>query len=166
MNNKTPHLQVTGTQIRNLRELEHDPYHARKKFSEPTACPDCGAIYRDGHWQWGQAVAGAEQHRCPACQRIHDRCPAGFLSISGGFFGEHEDEIRHLIRNVEQREKSSHALKRIIAIEEQPDGGLLATFTDPHLARAVGEALHSAYQGDLDYHYQEGEFLLRVSWQR
>lgn len=166
MNNKTPHLQATGTQIRNLRELEHDPYHARKKFSEPTACPDCGAIYRDGHWQWGQAVAGAEQHRCPACQRIHDRSPAGFLSISGGFFGEHEDEIRHLIRNLEQREKSSHALKRIIAIEEQPDGGLLATFTDPHLARAIGEALHSAYQGDLDYHYQEGEFLLRVSWQR
>jgi len=38
--------------------------------------------------------------------------------------------------------------------------------SDPHLARDVGEALHSAYQGDLDYHYQEGEFLLRVSWQR
>ena len=166
MNNKTPHLQATGTQIRNLRELEHDPYHARKKLSEPTACPDCGAIYRDGHWQWGQAVAGAKHHRCPACQRIHDRCPAGFLSISGSFFAEHQDEIRHLIRNVEQREKSGHALKRIIAIEEQPDGGVLASFTDPHLARAVGEALHSAYQGDLDYHYQEGEFLLRMNWQR
>jgi hypothetical protein len=41
MNNKTPHPQASGTQIRNLRELEHDPYHA----SEPTACPDCGAIY-------------------------------------------------------------------------------------------------------------------------
>ena len=166
MNNKTPHLQASGTQIRNLRELEHDPYHARKKLGEPTACPDCGAIYQGGRWQWGQATAGAEQHRCPACQRIRDRCPAGLLTISGDFLAEHREEINHLIRNVEQREKSEHALKRIVDMEEQADGALLVTFTDPHLARAIGEALHSAYKGDLDFHYQEGEFLLRVSWRR
>jgi hypothetical protein len=56
--------------------------------------------------------------------------------------------------------------KRIIDMEEQADGALLVTFTDPHLASAIGDALHGACKGDLDFHYQEGEFLLRVSWRR
>lgn len=164
--NQNTSLPKTGTQIHNLRELEHDPYHAQRKFKEPVACPGCGAIYQGGRWQWGQATSGADQHRCPACQRIHDRCPAGFLTISGDFLAGHRDDIHHLIRNVEQREKSEHALKRIIDMEEQADGALLVTFTDPHLARATGEALHGACKGDLDFHYQEGEFLLRVTWTR
>ena len=67
---------------------------------------------------------------------------------------------------MEQREKSEHALKRFIDMEEQADGALLVTFTAPHLASAIGDALHGACKGDLDFHYQEGEFLLRVSWRR
>jgi hypothetical protein len=162
----TQHQQASGHQIRNLKELEHDPYHAKKKLAEPTVCRQCGAIYQDGRWQWGEAVAGAEEATCPACQRIEDHCPAGFLTLGGDFLAQHKDEILHLIHNLEAREKSEHALKRVMAIEEQADGSLLATFTDPHLARAAGEAVHDACKGELDYHYQPGEFLLRVTWKR
>ena len=63
-------------------------------------------------------------------------------------------------------EKFEHALMRVMAIEEQADGNLLATFTYPHLARAAGEAVHDARKGELDYHYRPGEFLLRVTWKR
>jgi hypothetical protein len=38
--------------------------------------------------------------------------------------------------------------------------------TDVHLARGIGEALHHAYQGDLDYHYEDKEDLVRVHWKR
>jgi hypothetical protein len=50
-------------------------------------------------------------------------------------------------------------------IEDQDDG-IQITTTDIHLARGIGEALHNAYQGELEYHYNEQENLLRVVWQR
>lgn len=37
--------------------------------------------------------------------------------------------------------------------------------TDIHLPRRIGKALHHAYQGDLDLHYDEGCFI-RVTWSR
>ena len=160
------HSNPSGRHDRLLQELVHDPYHTKKKLVEPTVCPSCQAVYHAGRWQWGEAAAGAREELCPACHRIQDRCPAGFLTLSGDFLAGHKEEIRHLLRNIEQKEKAEHPLKRLIALEEQADGSLLATYTDPHLARAAGEALHHAYKGDLDFDYQKDEFLLRVSWSR
>lgn len=77
----------------------------------------------------------------------------------------HGDEVRSLIRNVEAREKSEHPLQRIMSIEET-DGNLRITTTDIHLAFDICDALHHAYKGDLDFHYNKAEYLLRVHWQR
>jgi NMD protein affecting ribosome stability and mRNA decay len=122
-------------------------------------------VFHAGRWQWAEAPQGAHLETCPACRRIEDKCPAGFLTLSGEFLTGHREEILSLIHNVEQREKSEHALKRIMSIEDQ-DGGVQITFTDPQLARAAGQAVASAYQGELDFSYQDNEFLLRVSWKR
>jgi hypothetical protein len=35
-----------------------------------------------------------------------------------------------------------------------------------HFARAIGDALRSAYEGELDYHYEDGEKFVRVAWSR
>lgn len=148
-----------------IREMDHDPYHSKLKLKEPTVCPQCNAVYQKGRWSWSNAPADAHETTCPACQRIHDKVPAAFLTLSGGFLDEHKDEIMNLIGNYEQREKTEHPLKRLMGKEEQ-DGKLVLTFTDPHLARGIGEALHKAYEGELDYQYTEGEFMLRVSWSR
>jgi NMD protein affecting ribosome stability and mRNA decay len=150
---------------RPLLEQEHDPYRARRKIKSPAYCPTCGATYVDGRWAWGSPADDAAAHVCPACQRIADRVPAAFLTISGEFARGHAEEIHHLIRNYEARERAEHPLKRIMA-EEKNDEGSVFTFTDAHLARGIGEALHHAYQGELDYHYQKGEILLRVRWSR
>ena len=165
-NTQPPNLYHEDRQDRLIRELVHDPYHSKKKMTEPTQCPDCQAIYHEGRWRWGAAPADAESELCPACQRVRDHCPAGFLTLSGEFLAGHKDEILHLIRHVEQREKAEHALRRLMAFEEQADGSVLATFTDPQLARAAGEAVYRAYRGDLDFTYQENEYLLRVAWRR
>jgi hypothetical protein len=161
-----PNSSHGDRQDRLIRERVHDPYHAKKKLAEPTICPECGAVYHAGRWQWGEASAGAHHELCPACQRVHDHCPAGFLNLSGDFLAGHRDEILNLVRHVEQNQKNEHPLQRLMAMEEQPDGSLVATFTDPQLARAAGEAVHRAYQGDLEFAYQENEFLLRVAWRR
>jgi NMD protein affecting ribosome stability and mRNA decay len=146
-------------------ELVHDTYKSNKKLPEPTHCPECGAVYHGGRWTWGTAAAGANAATCPACHRIHDRFPAGHVMLTGEFLASHREEILHLIRHRETREKAEHPLQRIMAIEDTADG-VVVTTTDTHLARNLGEALHSAYKGDLEYHYNHGENLLRVSWRR
>ncbi len=146
-----------------FEEKVHDAYKATGKLSEPTVCPQCKAVYRGGRWRWETPPAEAHRGICPACHRMHDHYPAGFVSLSGDFFQEHRDEIVHLIRNHEEHERAEHPLKRIMDMEIQ-NGGVLVTTTDIHLARGIGEAVHHAYQGDLEYHYNPAENLLRVHW--
>lgn len=147
-----------------FQEEVHDAYKARGKLPEPTVCPQCNAVFQGGHWRWEAAPANAHHEICPACHRMHDHFPAGFVAISGSFFAAHHDEIMHLVRNLEEREKAEHPLKRIMAVEKHDDG-VLVTTTDIHLARGIGEALHHAYQGKLEYHYNPAENLLRVHWE-
>jgi len=161
--------ETTGTAHerydRLLQEWEHDTYKSKHKLAKSAICTECGASFHDGHWQWQVVAPEASQTLCPACHRIQDKVPAGFLSLGGAFLAEHHKEIVNLIRHVEHREKVAHPLKRVMAMEAQPDG-MLVTFTDPHLARGVGEALHDAYKGELDFAYQAEERILRVSWKR
>lgn len=148
-----------------FQEQVHDTYQTKGKFTEPTACPQCNAVFHKGRWQWLEAPANAHQHNCPACQRILEHQPAGFLTLEGDFFTAHRDEITSLIHNVAEKEKAEHPLKRIMATEKEGNGVLITT-TDIHLARGIGEAIHHAYQGDLEFHYNPAENLLRVNWSR
>jgi hypothetical protein len=148
-----------------IREREHDLYKLRGKLPDPTACPECGAMYRAGRWVWGAPPADAHQTLCPACQRIRDDYPAGFLTLAGVFAQAHRAEILGLARNVEQREKGEHPLKRIMVIRDEGNEILIET-TDDGLARNIGDALHRAYEGDLEYQYIDEGNLLRVSWRR
>lgn len=146
-------------------ERVHDTYKLAHKLAEPSVCGGCGAVFHAGRWQWGERPAEATVVTCPACHRMQDRMPVGFVHVGGGYFAAHRDELLQLLRHREEREKAQHPLARIVAIEEEGDGVLVAT-TDIHLARDLGEALHHAHQGELEFHYNEGENLLRVHWQR
>lgn len=148
-----------------LQERVHDAYKSKEKLAEPSVCPQCGAVFHDGRWQWLQAPEHAHRATCPACHRIADRYPAGFVSLSGDFFRAHRDEVLHLAQKTAEHERAEHPLKRMIAVETQGDATLITT-TDIHLARGIGEGLHHAFQGELEYHYNEAENLLRVHWMR
>lgn len=151
---------------RRIPEHESDPYGLRGKLPDPTACPSCGAMYREGRWTWGAPPFDAHRTLCPACRRIEDDYPAGLVVVEGRFEAEHEEEIRGLARNLEARERKEHPLKRIMRIREREEGGLEIATTDAHLARGIGDALHHAYEGELDYGYGDAEDLLRVHWRR
>jgi len=148
-----------------FQELVHDSYKAGTKLREPTRCPDCGAMYQGGRWTWHAASAQAHEERCPACQRIHDKFPAGYVMLKGEFLQQHRGEILHLMRNHEVKEKAEHPLQRIMAIVDTAEG-MTVTTTDIHLARDLGQALHQAYKGELEFHYNREENLLRATWSR
>ena len=149
-----------------VQEWDHDPYHSKRKLPEPTICPSCGVVFRRGRWVWASVrPQQAQESLCPACRRVRDQVPAGFLVLAGEFFAAHRDEILNLIHNVEKREQRTHPLKRIMNIEDLGEGTQL-TFTDPNLARGIGEAIHNAYGGELDYRYTKQEHVLRVRWER
>ena len=87
------------------------------------------------------------------------------LDVGGEYFAKHEQEIMQLIKHREAQEKAEHPLQRIIAIEKTKQGTLVTT-TDIHLARSIGEALHHAYQGELEFHFNSDQNRLRVNWSR
>jgi NMD protein affecting ribosome stability and mRNA decay len=148
-----------------LQDLVHDTYKAKGKLCEPTRCPDCGAVFRRGRWSWATAQPGAQAARCPACRRIHEHLPAGFVNLRGEFFKAHRDEILQRVRHCEQSEKADHPLERIIDIRANGISMLITT-TGTHLARRLGEAIKHAYKGALEFRYNRQENLLRVSWLR
>lgn len=96
---------------------------------------------------------------------VFDDYPAGYLILQGAFYLEHREEIMRLVRNHEKHQRTEHPLKRIIKIEESIDSTLVTT-TDIHLVRGMGDAIHHAYQGDLEFHYNPEENRLRVYWKR
>lgn len=148
-----------------IQEHIHDPYFNKQKLKEPATCPDCGCVYRKGAWHWEEAPENARSHSCPACKRIKDGVPAGYLTLKGDYFDAHRDEILNLVGNVESLARQSHPLKRIMATQQEGQETLI-TLTDTHLTREIGDAIQHSQGGDLDVQYPSEGNILRVLWQR
>jgi len=147
-----------------LQKRIHGPYKSPRKLPEPTVCPKCNAVFKAGRWQWLEAwPANAPEKTCPACRRIQDNCPAGSVILSGDFIKQHRQEVINLARHHEWSERSQHPLHRIISIEELPDQVVVAT-TDIHLPKRIGQAVLSAYKGQLDLQYDEEGCFVRIHW--
>jgi hypothetical protein len=154
-----------GRKDRLIKEKRHDTYREYGKWPEPTQCPECWAVFVNGRWVWQEPPAETNHILCPACRRIADRHPAGYLEIKGAFFAEHRHEVLNLVRNVEKQEKEARPLERIIAITAEENRTLVTT-TGVHIARRIGEALGRAYKGELSFQYPDAEQSIQVSWQR
>ncbi len=154
-----------GSQEKLFPQRGHDAYQLQQKLREPTVCPSCGAVYHEGRWQWAPRPPGAHEVVCSACHRIADGEPAGFVYIEGEFATQHRDELLHLLRHHEARARAEHAMERIIAIEDE-SGKTIVTTTGVHLARDLGSALKSAFQGTLALQYSKDQNLLRAYWRR
>jgi len=145
-----------------------NPYHEDRKYPEPTECPRCHLIYRNGRWQHGNETNGthsAHSSHCPACKREIDRLPAGLLYLSGSYLDQHREEILNIASNQSQSAALQRPLQRIMWIEKGTDNTEIAT-TDSHLAMRIGKAIESACKGDLTIKHAHDAQLVRVYWER
>lgn len=142
-----------------------DTYKRTAKLVEPAVCPQCGAVYHQARWQWAARPEGAKEALCQACHRINDRYPAGIATLTGPVVQEHRAEVMAIIRHQEETEKKEHPLNRVMSVEDVPDGIAVST-TDIHLPRRIGEAMKRAYRGELDMHFDEQGYFVRVNWRR
>ena len=149
-----------------IHERVHDPYKTKNKLPEPSVCPVCYAVFKEGRWQWPSFwPIDAHRQTCQACHRIHDEPPAGIITVSGGFALSHRVEILNLIRHQEREENQEHPLHRIMGIEENPASIVIKT-TDIHLPHAIGEALRHACKGRLEIRYSDETYFVEVKWSR
>ena len=150
---------------RALDDPQHDPYQAGGKIAEPIHCATCGAVYRAGRWQWADAAESSSPTTCPACKRVHDKLPAGWLILEGEYVASHGPELVQIARAQAQQQRDEHPLHRIMDIASTTDR-IDITTTDIHLPRRIGEALKRAHDGDLSIAFSEDAYQIRVRWHR
>jgi hypothetical protein len=148
-----------------MKPVREDSYHEDHKHADPATCPRCHATYLKGRWTWHPAPQDAVRETCPACQRIEDNFPAGYVTIKGAFLADHRDEILNVVMARAERAREEHPLQRIIGMEDV-SRGVLVTTTDGHLARGIGVALKDAFKGELDLNFSKEENLVRATWSR
>jgi hypothetical protein len=108
-----------------IHERCHDPYKTKSKPPEPTVCPVCNAVFKEGRGQWADSwPIDAHRQTCQACHRTNDGYPAGKITVSGSFSLRHKMEILSLARHLEQ------------LIQENADSIVIST-TDIHLPRLM-----------------------------
>jgi NMD protein affecting ribosome stability and mRNA decay len=144
----------------------HDPYRDQGKVAAGTRCPDCGARFEHGRWVWPRISSSESAHSvvCPACRRVHDRQPAGILTLQGPTVRDHAEAVLTIARHEADRVRADHPLHRVMDIIEKP-GRIEITTTDVHLPRRIGEALHRAHRGELAIRYGHDEASVQVNWQ-
>ena len=123
----------------------------------------CGAVRYEGRWTFrAPPLADLAASRCPACQRIADREPAGTLHVPADFLA-HRDEVVNMIRNVEEKERAEHALERVMEIAEE-GGRMTVTTTGIHIAREIAHKLARRFHRKARLHYAGDESRVEVDW--
>ena len=145
-----------------------NPYHEDKKYPEPTQCPRCGLVYRNGRWQREEEpsdVHDGHSSQCPACRREVDGLPAGLLYLSGAYLDQHRDEILNIVANQSLAAAAQRPLQRIMWIKQQSEDTEIAT-TSSHLAQRIGKAIEDACKGTQTIKHAHDAQLIRVYWER
>jgi NMD protein affecting ribosome stability and mRNA decay len=149
-----------------------DPYVPDEGLKEPALCDSCHALYRNKRWYldpeaWTAAANDPEAHRvtCPACQKIAERYPEGVVTLRGGYLWEHEEEIRNILKNEENKAMAKNPLERIIRMDREGEELVIET-TEEKLAEHLGRVLYRAHHGELNISWDQDHDLCRVTWER
>lgn len=157
---------------RDQRLRMDEPDYERAHHPEDTVCSRCDAVVRDSRWVLDAsrrklllASGTATEVACPACHRAAEHQPRGILTIAGGYWKTHRDEILNLLGNEAREAMGDNPIERVMrTAEEGPN--LVVETTNENLAQRLGRALHRAHKGEVNYAWGDGNHLVRVRWER
>lgn len=162
----------SGVEEKGQRTARSTDVYLPKQGMELSYCKKCGVVYRQKRWimdpvelEQVKADPAAGRIVCPACQRMADEVPGGFLTLTGDYLRQHEVEILELIKNTESRSRMKNPLGRIMSISQE-DGVLTILTTEDKLAQKLGKDVYKAHSGQLNYQWSHTENYVRVDWKR
>jgi NMD protein affecting ribosome stability and mRNA decay len=151
---------------------QEDPY-LPVEGQEAAACTQCQALYQGKRWFFDaklyERLAGTGKVRevvCPACRKIKDHYVEGYLTLSGEFLVEHQNELVTLVKNEAAKLGKRSVMDRIIQLVPEGDNKLVVETTTEKLAQHLGRAVYKAYKGDLSFQWSEPNRFVRVYWSR
>jgi hypothetical protein len=112
------------------------------------------------HWRAPRMVV------CPACQRLRDGVPSGFVHLDGAFLSAHREEVERLLRNEAERAAEDNPTARIMDWGQDERGRLTLSTTTEHLVQRLGHALEKAFKGEVRYDFSHENKLAHVHWHR
>ncbi|MCK4665755.1 ATPase [Candidatus Dependentiae bacterium] len=149
-----------------------DPYISKEQLKDYTICTKCHIVYHLNRWFIDKNLYNALKNNrtikkilCPACKKIKDNYAMGVVSIKGGFFFDHKEEILSLIKHEELRAMDTNPLERIMKKRKDKENYIITT-TSEKLAQKIGRALHRAYKGEVRYSWSDNNKFVRVFWER
>ncbi len=169
MRSNKPYTNATFThRVNHLAGLHRGPRATKAKV-----CERCGAVYYRRRWALATTrIAGAPAYPppattvCPACRATAEGRGRGELRVGGGFLAAHAPEIDALIRNEEARAAEVNPLARIVRWDRNAPDALSVVTTTEHLAKRLGQALHKAFDGSVEYHFSHETKAGCVIWTR
>jgi hypothetical protein len=146
-----------------LDDSRHDPYQLREKPAGSTRCGQCHAVFERGRWCWTATPGPPSSILCPACRRLRDHAPAGWLTLEGPTVATQGEMLARLALHEAEHERDEHPMHRIMDSVRHGDRVEITT-TDIHLPQRIGKAIARAHGGDLDIRYADDAYAVRVVW--
>jgi len=89
----------------------------------------------------------------------------GVINISGAFLLDHEEDVLNLIKHQGKLAVEKNPAHKVTKIDKA-NGGIVVETSDHNLAMKIGKALTSAYKGEHQYKFREGEKFVEINWRR
>ena len=157
---------------RGRKTTSTDPFLPHEGTKEPSICTTCKAVFHRKRWTHDSETyrklelsPKTNKLTCPACQKVDAGYAEGIVTLRGSYLWEHEEEIRHILKNEENKAYAKNPLERIIRMTRQKDELVIET-TEEKLAEHLGKVLHRAHQGELKISWAGNPDMCRVSWER
>lgn len=156
---------------RKAMDTSGDPYLRMKEPEGWAICKRCRSVHYDKHWVLPENFhgklpeEGVQEALCPACRKISEEYPEGYIHLEGAFVKEHRQEIINTIKNKEEITKHYNPLERIMDIREH-DSSIEVTTTTGKLAQKIGKILSKSFNKKAEYKWSEDTRVARIVWKR
>src|SRR5208337_782682 len=151
---------VRSLDRRGTRSDKSPPVAQKQKFSDPSICDRCGAVYTGKSWRSGRRLARgvmdkASWVKCPGCAQADAGEYHGQVLIELGDSGSLE-AVSARVANVEKRAQFTQPERQIVATNW--NGKTLEVLTTSQkLAHRIAREVEKAFGGNAHFSWSDGD---------